>query len=293
MLMPREGTQSRIGLGRDCYHSHVCCGPAANTLGPNPQDPWGTLPPPRRGRLQSRHSPSSFEPSSRTACRAPGTVLDAGFRVTHKHTSACAHGVCIRAGKTKTESEGSSRPRPRARGGSGARRVRLHPPHTGKAAFPVARLLGDGPPGHHRPAARQRQAAPAPALARGTKAIPVPSAPPPRKRAQPARLGLVMPPVHPRDQVNTHTLCRPVQPDHTASGKKRSHVPPMLRADGTQGPLMAPQGPPMAPRVPLVAPQVPDGTARLPDGARGCDVLHDTSALVRIHLFSELAFTCL
>lgn len=67
----------------------------------------------------------------------------------------------------------------------------------------------------------------------------------------------------------------------------------MLRADGTQGPLMAPQGPPMAPRVPLVAPQVPDGTARLPDGARGCDVLHDTSALVRIHLFSELAFTCL
>lgn len=116
MLMPREGTQSRTGLGRDCHHSHVCCGPAANTLGPNPQDPWGTLPPPRRGHLQSRHSPSSFEPSSRTACRAPGTVLDAGFRVTHKHTSACAHGVCIRAGKTKTESEGSSRPRPRARG---------------------------------------------------------------------------------------------------------------------------------------------------------------------------------
>lgn len=153
---------------------------------------------------------------------------------------------------------------PACSGGSGARRVRLHLPHAGKAAFPVARLLGDGPPGHHRPAARQRQAAPAPALARGTKAMPVPSAPPPRKRAQPARLGLVMPPVHPRDQVNTLTLCRPVQPDHTASGKKRSHVPPMLRADGTQGPLMAPQGPPMAPQGPPMAPQVPPMAPQVP-----------------------------
>lgn len=212
-----------------------------------------------------------------------------GHSQTHKRL--CARGLHP-SGEDKNGVRRVVSATPACSGGSGARRVRLHPPHTGKAAFPVARLLGDGPPGHHRPAARQRQAAPAPALARGTKAMPVPSAPPPRKRGQPARLGLVMPPVHPRDQVNTHTLCHPVQPDHTASAK-RSHVPPMLRADGTQGPLMAPQGPPMAPRVPLVAPQVPDGTARLPDGARGCDVLHDTSALVRIHLFSELAFTCL
>lgn len=40
----------------------------------------------------------------------------------------------------------------------------------------------------------------------------------PGSEARAVRLGLVTPPIHPRDQVNTHTLCPPVQPGHTAKG---------------------------------------------------------------------------